>query len=89
MRIPIQAAEQLAKTYQQSHVIILVYDGKEQQVVTYGNTLEACAQAANGGNMVKRAAGWPASLEADPAPVRHLKKRVVELEAALAAALAD
>lgn len=83
MRIPIKAAERIAKDYNCSHAIILTWDGKEQYVVTYGNSLEACAQAANGGNMVKKAANWPESLYADPAPVRKLKKRIKILESFL------
>jgi hypothetical protein len=83
MRIPISAAKRFADEFGQSHVIVLAWDGKEQHVVTYGRTVEECAQAAHGGNMVKRAAGWPDSLHADPAPVRKLKERVAELEAAL------
>jgi hypothetical protein len=80
MRIPINAVKKVAEAFGQTHVIILAYDGKEQHVVTYGNTKKACAQAATGGNMVKAAAGWPESLAADPAPVARLKKRIRELE---------
>jgi hypothetical protein len=67
-RIPIKAARELAKKYKLDQVIIVAYerDVKKQEhmthVVTYGKSKVDCLQAAQGGNMVKKALGWPESL---------------------------
>ncbi len=60
--IPISAAEQINKQYGGQQTILVVWDGERTHVVTHGITETACAQAAVGGNMVKKALGWPDSL---------------------------
>ena len=76
--IPISAAKAIAEKYDKQQVIIVAWDpvfGKEH-VTTYGTTLEACAQAAQGGNRVKRALNWPEELcSAQPARVRRKKAK--------------
>lgn len=59
--IPIKAAKEIANLYDKDQVIIVTWDSKygKTHVTTYGKTLEDCAQAAQGGNMVKKALGWP------------------------------
>ena len=62
-RISITAAKEIADKYSQNQVVIVTFDKSENRthVVTYGQTLEDCAQAAQGGNFVKKALGWPDS----------------------------
>lgn len=58
-RIPIEAAKAVAKGHDCRQVIILAWDGELTHVVTYGKTVNDCAQAAEGGNMLKAKLGWP------------------------------
>lgn len=83
-QIPISAAEKLAKKYGFRQVILLAWDGEWTNVVTWGDTVEDCAQAAHGGNLLKQKWGWPECND-QPARVQKLEKRVAELEALLAA----
>ena len=76
-RIPITAARRIAEEFGQQQVILVTWDGAITHVVTYGATREACEQAAQGGNRVKRALGWPEELcNAEPAHVRRRAARV-------------
>lgn len=61
-RIPIKAAREFAKQYGLSHVIILAHDGELDHVVTYGKSKKNCIEAAEFGNKLKRALGWPEEL---------------------------
>ena len=79
-RIPIKAAKDLAKEYDLKQVILCAWDGKLTHIVTYGKTLEDCDQAAQGGNKIKKALGWPEELCSDePSRVKKLKKKIEEL----------
>lgn len=55
-RMPIRAAKNISKEYDQDQVILLTFDKKTglTHVVTYGKTLLDCEQAAIGGNRIKR-----------------------------------
>lgn len=80
-RIPITAASSIAKTHGCRQVIVVAWDGEKTHVVTYGVSQEECGQAADGGNLVKRALGWPESLcSAEPSRVVKLKTRIKQLE---------
>jgi len=71
--IPIAAARDIAKTYNKNQVIILTWDAVHGRthVTTYGRTVEDCKQAAEGGNKLKKALGWPDELcQAKPARAR-------------------
>jgi hypothetical protein len=59
--IPIKAARDIAAAYDKDQVIIVTWDKLHgtTHVTTYGKTTEECIQAAKGGNLVKRALGWP------------------------------
>lgn len=59
--IPISAARDIAEEYGKQQVIIVTWDAVHglTHVTTYGDTVEACVQAAEGGNRVKAALGWP------------------------------
>ena len=62
--VPISAAKRIAKQYEKDQVIIVTWDKEHglMHVTTYGKTIEDCRQAAQGGNFVKRALGFPEEL---------------------------
>jgi hypothetical protein len=62
--IPIDVAKRIAEEFDKNQVIIVTWDEAHGRthVTTYGKTLEECQQAAKGGNIVKRALGWPDEL---------------------------
>lgn len=88
MNIPIERLRELSQKYGYDHVICFATQGEMQHVATYGTTLQACDEAAQFGDKLKDALGWPESLHAAPSRVRALQKRVKELEAACKAMLA-
>lgn len=63
-KIPISAAKEISKTYDKDQVILVTWNKKfgDTWVTTYGKTVADCAQAAEGGNFVKKALGWPNEL---------------------------
>lgn len=80
-RIPIRAAKEIAKSFGMRQVILVAWSGQGTHVVTYGESLEDCDQAAMGGNRVKRALNWPESLRiAEPSRVTELKSKISELK---------
>ena len=84
-RIPISAAKEIAKQHKCRQVVLLAWDGERTHVVTYGVTTEECDQAAQGGNLVKKALGWPETLLiGETSRVKRLKQRIAELEGELA-----
>lgn len=71
-RIPIRVAKDISQEFDQDEVIVVTWDSKTgtTHVVTYGKTKLDCEAAAEGGNRVKRALGWPEKLcNAKPARV--------------------
>jgi uncharacterized Rossmann fold enzyme len=84
-RIPISAATKLAEELGLRQVILVAWDGEQTHVVTYGKTTEDCDQAAQGGDVIKKAIHWPDSLlNTFPSRVKALKAKVAELEAKIA-----
>lgn len=79
-RLPIKAAKDLAKQYNQKQVILATWDGERTHIVTYGVSIEDCSQAAQGGNKIKDALGWPKDLRDEPPRVKKLQDRIKELE---------
>lgn len=80
-RIPIKAAREIGKQNGCSQVILVCWDGERTHVVTWGRSVEDCDQAAQGGNFVKRALGWPANMtNAEPSRVRKLKAEIASLK---------
>ncbi len=71
--IPISAARRIAEEYGHRQLIIVSWNGERTHVATYGATAEECLQAARGGNLVKRALGWPEEA-CHAEPVRRRKK---------------
>lgn len=72
-RIPIKSVKQFAKDHQCKQVIVAAWDGRRTHIATYGETVEDCDQAAQGGNKIKEALGWPKDLSAEPSRVRVLQ----------------
>jgi hypothetical protein len=73
-RIPITTVKEISKRFSQDQVVLVTWDkaNNRTHVVTYGRTTEDCAQAAQGGNFVKKALGWPDELcHAEPARIRN------------------
>ena len=62
--IPIDAAKNIAEKCNKDQVIIVAWDKKlaKTHVTTYGKSLRDCREAAQGGNRVKKALGWPDEL---------------------------
>jgi len=58
-RIPIAAAKAFAKQHRLKQVVIMAWDGAQMHVVTYGGSIVDSAQAAAGGNFLKKALGFP------------------------------
>lgn len=60
-RIPITDAKKIGQNHGYSQVIIVAWDDVTgtTSVCTWGSTLKQCDQAAQGGNFVKKALGWP------------------------------
>lgn len=71
-RLPIQDAKEIAKRRGLRQVILLAWDGERSHVVTYGDSVEDCDQAAQGGEKMKKVMGWP-EWEAFPSRVKKLK----------------
>ena len=62
--IPISVARDIAKRLDKNQVIIVTWDDvhKRTHVTTYGKSKPECIAAAYGGNVIKRALGWPEPL---------------------------
>lgn len=83
-KISINAAKKFCVEQKCNQVIIAAWDGKRTHIITYGESVDDCAQAALGGNKIKAALGWPKNLNAEPRRVQVLKDRIKELEERLA-----
>lgn len=82
-RIPISAAKSIADKYGCRQVIVLAFDPKGRtHIITYGKTADDCAQAAEGGNILKQKWGWPECND-QPSRVKKLEAKVEELRNAL------
>jgi len=79
--IPISTAQAIAETLDLHQVIIVAWDGEKTHVVTYGGNAADSANAAAGGNRIKKALGWPESLNTESPKVIALQARIAELEA--------
>jgi hypothetical protein len=84
--IPVSTAQSIAESFDLRQVIIVAWDGKNTHVVTYGGSDADSANAAAGGNVVKKALGWPKNIDTESPKVQALQARIVELEMRLNAA---
>jgi hypothetical protein len=73
VHIPISAAKQVAKDQGLKQVILAAWDGELTHIVTYGVSVEDCDQAAQGGDRIKKALGWPDDANCLPSRVKALK----------------
>ncbi|PKO03068.1 MAG: hypothetical protein CVU43_04615 [Chloroflexi bacterium HGW-Chloroflexi-5] len=78
--IPIGELKEFAKKYGYDHVIVFATAGKTEYVATYGHTLEECDRAAQFGDKMKDALGWPESLHAIPSRVHALQTQIADLK---------
>ena len=77
-KIPITDAKKIGEERGYSQVIIVAWDSETgtQSVTTWGKTLADCDNAAQGGNFVKKALGWPNEMtQAKPARVRAKERK--------------
>jgi hypothetical protein len=84
-RISVSVAREVAKKTGARQVILLAWDGASTYVVTYGITVEDCAQAAAGGNILKEKWGWPECND-QPPRMKRLLSLLKEVAEKLAAA---
>ena len=91
MRLPVKALKELANRYGYSVVVVYAYEPKNRMshVATWGRSIELCDQAAEWGNKMKDALGWPESLHGEPSRVKKLRARVKELEKEIEALKAE
>ena len=63
LEIPIIEGKKIAVKYNYDQVIIAAW-GKDgwTHITTFGKTKKDCIQAAQGGNFIKKALGWPDEL---------------------------
>jgi hypothetical protein len=60
-RLPIKAAKDLAKAYDQAQVLLVTWDAKSNLMhsVSYGKTAKDCEQAVMGMNLIRKTLGFP------------------------------
>jgi hypothetical protein len=79
--IPISDVSALISKHGLQQAVLVAWDGHHTYVVTDGVDEYAADQAADGGNLVKRALGWPENLcHSVSTRVQGLHKRIKELE---------
>lgn len=83
MNIPIKDLKSMSQKCGYDHIICFATKGKMEYVATYGRTIQECDQAAQFGDKMKDALGWPDSLHMAPSRVRKLQARIKELEVQL------
>ncbi|MDE3097251.1 MAG: hypothetical protein KGK07_14780 [Chloroflexota bacterium] len=68
--VPVEAAKRIALEFDKAQVIVVTWDQahQRQHVTTYGRSTFEAQEAAQGGNLVKRALGWPEQLCTDEPP---------------------
>lgn len=79
-RIPISAAKSVASQFNCRQVVIFAWDGELYHCVTFGKSVEDCSQAAEAGNRLTTALGWPESHNnREPSRVRDLRQELKSL----------
>lgn len=79
--VPIAAAKDIAEKYGQKQVIVFTYDGKGTTAITYGESVEDSAAAAEGANFIKKGWKWPENTIVESAKVQALRDAYREVEA--------
>jgi hypothetical protein len=78
--LSIKAARDIAARYELKQVILLAWDGIRTHVVACGKSEEDCDQATPGGDWMRKALGWPESMNAEPSRVQALRARLSKAE---------
>jgi hypothetical protein len=78
-KIPVPELTRLLRTYGLRQLILVAWDGEKEHVATDGATLDDADNAAEGGNFVKKALGWPTAARATSARLSEFVRRVAEL----------
>ena len=78
--IPISSLKKISEEFGYDHIIMFCTAGKEQFIATYGKNIEQCDQAAQFGDKLKDAMGWPESLHAMPSRVHALQTQIADLK---------
>lgn len=78
-KIPVPELTRLLRTYGLKQLILVAWDGEKEHVATDGATLGDADNAAEGGNFVKKALGWPTAARANSARVTEFVRRVQDL----------
>ena len=79
--IPISVAQDISRKYLKSQVIIATFDKAYgvTHITTYGESKEDSEQAANGGNFIKKALGWPDELcNTKPEPKKYTEHELID-----------
>lgn len=85
--IPISAAKKIAELgYDEIIIFGANYESGVQHITTYGKTLQACENAAVGGNAIKKLLGWDAD-KCNAKPARVKKKEILSFSQGYACAL--
>lgn len=74
--IPWEEARDFAARHALRQVIITAWDGENTHVITFGESVIDSDQAAEGGNRIKAALGWPDSLNATSPKVEALRRQI-------------
>lgn len=77
--IPIHSAKRFARAHNLTQVIILGWDGTDTHIVSYGETLDDCDQAAIGANKLKDFFSWPENLRAEPSRITKIKQDLKQI----------
>ena len=86
--IPIERVASLAEEFGHRQIIVLAWDGKLANIVTWGDSIDYSDMAAEGGNRLKDCLGWPKKLRAESPRVTKLRADLA-LQTALADAYRD
>jgi hypothetical protein len=79
--IPISVAKEISEKYDKSQVIIATFDKMHlmTHITTYGQSISDSEEAAQGGNFIKSALGWPDKLcNAKPEPKNYTEKELID-----------
>jgi hypothetical protein len=80
-QIPISELKALATANNLKQVVLFGWDGEHQHVVTYGDSIEDCDQAAQAGDHLKKQFKWDKGMDIYPSRVQALKNEISELNA--------
>lgn len=78
-KIPISAAKEIGKKFDKDQVILVTWNKEfgDTWVTTWGKSVADCGQAAEGGNLVKQALGWPNELTQDKATRQRTQEAIM------------